>query len=48
LEYDEYFFNGVWATADMKTMKLLDTAQNLNGVLNGLPEFPEKKPDIIL
>jgi transglutaminase-like putative cysteine protease len=48
LEYNEYFFNGVWAAADMKTMKLLDTAQNLNDVLNGLPEFPEEKPDIIL
>jgi len=45
-EYDEYFFNGIWAAADMRTMKLLETAQNLNDVLNGLPEFPEIKPDI--
>ena len=46
-EYHEYFFEGIWATPDMKTMKLLETAHNLNDILNGIPEFPESKPDII-
>jgi transglutaminase-like putative cysteine protease len=46
-EYNEYFFDGIWATADKKTMELLEIAQNINDVLNGLPEFPETNPDII-
>jgi hypothetical protein len=43
-EYNEYFFNGIWATADRKTMNILETAKNLNEVLSGLPEFPEIEP----
>jgi transglutaminase-like putative cysteine protease len=46
-EYDEYFFNGIWATPDIPTMKLLESAQSLQDVLNGLPEFPENEPDIV-
>ena len=45
-EYDEYFFNVIWAAPDIPTMKLLESAQSLQDVLNGLPEFPENEPDI--
>jgi transglutaminase-like putative cysteine protease len=46
-EYDEYFFNGIWATPDMKTMKILDTVKDRNDFLYKLPEFPEIEPNII-
>ena len=46
-EYNEYFFEGIWATPDIKTMKLLETAQNLDDILYGIPEFPEIKPHVI-
>jgi transglutaminase-like putative cysteine protease len=46
-EYDEYFFDGIWATPDIPTMKLLESAQSLQDVLDGLPEFPGREPDIV-
>ena len=46
-EYDEYYFDGIWATADMKVMKLLEKAKNRNELFDRFPEFPEIKPHII-
>jgi transglutaminase-like putative cysteine protease len=45
-EYNEYVFKGIWAEPDIPTMKLLDSAQNIQQVFDGLPEFPENGPDI--
>jgi transglutaminase-like putative cysteine protease len=45
-EYDEYCFNGVWATPDEPTMRLLKRAKDLRSVADGLPEHPATKPDI--
>jgi hypothetical protein len=47
-QYDEYFFDGIWAKPDAPTMELLTTAKTLRAVVNGLPEKPDSKPDIAL
>ena len=47
-EYDEYFFDGIWATADIKVMNILQNAKHLGDVFNGFPEFPNIKPEILL
>ncbi len=45
-EYDEYFFDGIFAAPDAPTMALLSRAQTLDEVVEGLPEFPAGKPNI--
>ena len=45
-EYDEYFFDGIYAVPDAPTMALLCRAKTPAEVLEGLPEFPDGKPDI--
>lgn len=45
-EYDEYFWNGIYAKPHEDTMKMLDKAKNLKDVLDGLPDYVHEKPDI--
>ncbi len=37
-QYDEYFYNGIFAVPDTKTMELLEQAENLQQVAAGLPD----------
>lgn len=43
-QYDEYFFDGIYAMPDLPTMKLLQSATALQSVLHGLPERPSEPP----
>lgn len=45
-EYDEYFFDGIYAMPDIKTMEILDKAKNLKELVEELPESPCDKPKI--
>lgn len=45
-QYDEYFFDGIYARPDMPTMKMLQCATTLQNVLKGLPESPSGTPSI--
>lgn len=45
-EYDEYFFEGIYADPDAPTMALLSCAKTPDEVLAGLPEFPAGTPDV--
>ena len=45
-QYDEYFFDGIYAAPDSPTMELLERAVTLQDVMAGLPEKPAKAPDI--
>jgi transglutaminase-like putative cysteine protease len=45
-QYDEYFFEGIYAAPDIPTMKMLERAKTLQDVISGLPEKPSGKPDI--
>ncbi|MBE6072033.1 MAG: hypothetical protein E7208_08760 [Clostridium butyricum] len=38
-QYDEYFFDGIFAVPDTKTMKLLRKAKSIQEVALELPEF---------
>lgn len=44
-QYDEYFFEGVYAAPDIPTMEMLEHANTLQDVITGLPEKPSGKPD---
>lgn len=46
-QYDEYFFDGIYAAPDFPTMEMLERAKTLQDVIAGLPEKPSKKPDIL-
>jgi transglutaminase-like putative cysteine protease len=46
IEYDEYFFDGIYAEPDVPTMELLENAKTLQDVIDGLPEKPFSKPNI--
>lgn len=45
-QYDEYFFDGIFAAPDIPTMKMLENAKNLQDVINGLPEKPFGEPNL--
>jgi hypothetical protein len=47
-EYNEYSFDGIWATSDNKVMNILQNAKHFGDVFNGFPEFPDIKPEILL
>lgn len=46
-EYDEYFFEGIYAIPDTETMKLLERAKDIQEVASGLPEMLSIEPIII-
>jgi transglutaminase-like putative cysteine protease len=47
-EYDEYFFEGIYALPDIMTMKMLEQAKTLQDVISGLPEEPSGKPNLFI
>lgn len=48
IEYEEYFFSGIYADPDSATMKMLERATTIQEVMEWLPEYPVNKPDIVL
>lgn len=46
-EYDEYFFEGIYAVPDTETMKLLERAENIQEVASGLPDKLSIQPFVI-
>lgn len=47
-EYDEYFFDGIFAKPDKSTMEMLRCAKNLQDVIDGLSEKPSGRPDLYI
>lgn len=47
-QYDEYFFDGIYAEPDTKTMEMLKRAKTLQDVANGLPEKPFGRPKVYI
>jgi hypothetical protein len=47
-QYNEYYFEGIYTTPDIPTMKMLEHAKSLQDVLSGLPEKPSGKPSIYI
>ena len=45
-EYDEYFYQGIFAEPHEATMQMLETAQNLQDVLDTIPDTITELPDI--
>lgn len=47
-QYNEYFFDGIYAKSHIDTMRMLEKAKNIQDVFNNIPEFVYEKPDIVL
>ncbi|MDD3406874.1 MAG: transglutaminase family protein [Methanomicrobium sp.] len=45
-EYDEYIWNGIYSKPQKLIMEMLDSAKNIDDVLNNLQDFIEEEPDI--
>jgi transglutaminase-like putative cysteine protease len=45
-QYDEYFWNGIYAFPHMDTMKMLEDAKNIQDVFNNLPDYVSDIPQI--
>jgi hypothetical protein len=45
-EYDEYFFDGIFANPHIDTMQMLEKAKSLQDILDNIPEFVTEKPDV--
>jgi len=45
-EYDEYFWNGIYAYPHADTMKMLETANSLQDILDNIPDDVNEAPDI--
>ena len=46
-KYDEYFWNGIYASPQMHIMKMLDSSRTIQDVMDNLQDFLEGEPDII-
>jgi len=45
-EYDEYFWQGIYAEPHKETMRMLEKAENLQYILDNIPDKITEKPDI--
>jgi len=45
-EYDEYFWDGIYAHPHIETMKMLENANTLQDVLENIPDYVTESPDI--
>jgi transglutaminase-like putative cysteine protease len=45
-QYDEYFWNGIYANPHMDTMKMLDNATNIQDIIDNIPDYVNEIPDI--
>jgi len=46
-EYDEYFFDGIFANSHKETMQMLEKAKSLQDIMDNIPEYVMESPDII-
>lgn len=46
-EYDEYFWNGIYASPQMGVMRMLDAAATCQDVIDNLQDYLEGEPDIV-
>lgn len=44
-QYDEYFWNGIYATPHATTMQMLEKAQSLQDILDNIPDEVTEEPD---
>ena len=45
-EYDEYFWPGIYAAPHSETMRMLEQANNLQDIIDNIPDVITGKPDI--
>ncbi|MCL2862765.1 MAG: transglutaminase family protein [Methanimicrococcus sp.] len=45
-EYDEYFWDGIYASPHMDSMKMLEKAKTLQDILNNIPDYVHEAPDV--
>lgn len=45
-EYNEYFFDGIFANPHKETMLMLENAKSLQDIRDNIPEFITEKPEI--
>jgi transglutaminase-like putative cysteine protease len=46
-EFDEYFFDGIFANPHKATMLMLEKAESLQDIMDNIPEYVSEKPDIL-
>jgi len=46
--YDEYYFEGIYANPHLDTMLMLDKANSLQDVIDNIPDYVLEKPDLII
>lgn len=45
-EYDEYYWNGIYASPHSDTMHILESAKSIQDVIDNIPDFVSELPDI--
>ncbi|MCX8129414.1 MAG: transglutaminase-like domain-containing protein [Clostridia bacterium] len=46
-EYDEYFWDGIYARPHSDTMKMLEKAKSLRDIRDNIPDYVNEPPDIL-
>lgn len=46
-EYDEYFWNGIFANPHKDTMKMLENASSLQDIIDNIPDYVNETPDVV-
>ncbi len=46
-EYDEYFWNGIYANPHFDTIKILEKAKSLQDIIYNIPDYVNELPDIM-
>jgi Transglutaminase-like enzymes, putative cysteine proteases len=46
IEYDEYFWKGMYASPHMDTMKMLEDAKTIQDIIDNIPDYVNELPDI--
>ena len=47
-DYDEYFWEGIYAKPHIDTMQMLEKAKTLQDILDNIPDHINEKPDLVL
>lgn len=46
-QYDEYFFDGIFANPHQETMNMLEKAKSLQDIMDNIPEYVTEEPEIM-
>ena len=46
-EYNEYFWKGIYANPHLNTMRMLDSANTLQYILDNIPDYIVETPDVV-